>query len=427
MASGMLQLLFNVVGLIFIGNFGNDLDVAAIGATSQIINLLVNFIIGLSVGASVTLSKFYGANDYDNIHKTVHTSIAMSVVGGMILLFVGVLFSRQILVLMTTPEEIFTLSDHYIKIVYFGLPALMVYNFGSALICATGDSKRPLYFLTFAGVINIVLNLILVGWLKTGVYGVGIASTVSQYISAILIISYLIKVNGALKLDFRKLRIYPKIIKSVLFVGLPAGLQSVVFSISNLVIQKSINSFGTVVITGNTAANNLENFVYRAMNAIYQSMMTFYGQNFGAKQYYRLPKILFTCIVIVFVIGFGMGQSVYMLGENLLKIFTTNPEAIQYGMVRLSYIGALYFVYGILEVFIGGLRVLGYSIVSTLISFFGVCVFRIAWIYTIFPLNPTLNNLYLSFPTSWFLTCVVVIVCYFVLSKRVINKEKMVS
>lgn len=423
-ASGMLQLLFNVVGLMFAGRFSGDSAVAAIGATSQIINLLVNFIIGLSVGASVTLSKYFGAKDHENIHRTVHTAMLVSIVGGIVLMVLGIVFSKQILLAMDTPAEIVSLSDRYIKMIYIGLPALMIYNFGAGLICATGDSKRPLYFLSLAGVLNIVLNYIFVALLPCGVMGVGLATILSQYLSAVLVVSYLRKADGALRFDYQQMKLYPNILRMMMMVGLPAGFQSVIFSISNLVIQSSINSFGMLVVAGNTAANSIENFVYRAMNAIYQAMMTFYGQNLGAKHYDRLHQILLNCIVIVFFIGLVLGQGAYLFGDQLLRMFTSDPDIISYGLIRLSLIGSLYFLYGILEVFIGGLRVLGYSIISTLIAFFGVCVLRIAWIYTIFKEHPTLQNLFLSFPVSWTITCIVIIACYIIVSHSVLKKLK---
>jgi putative efflux protein, MATE family len=424
MISGILQLLFNVIGLVFVGHFGSENAIAAIGTTSQMTNLLVNFIIGLSSGANVVLGKYYGASDNANIHDTVHTVMTISFAGGIGIMVLGLICSKSLLIFMSTPEDILDLSNLYIRIIYLGLPAQMIYNFGAALICATGDSKRPLYFLSAAGVLNIVLNTILVIVFKMDVVGVALATILSQYMSAVCVILYLCNAGGSFKLCWKEMKINYKIVKMVMAVGLPAGFQSVIFSISNLVIQSSINSFGKIVVTGNTAANNIENFVYRAMNAIYQAMLTFYGQNIGAKKYDRLNKILLNCLLIVFLIGFIGGQGVYRNGWFWLHLFTDNSKAINYGLTRLSYVGALYFIYGILEVFIGGIRVLGHSMTSTAISFFGICVFRIFWMFTIFKQNSTLQVLYISFPISWLITLALIVAYYMVISKKELQRLK---
>ncbi len=421
--SGVLQLLFNAADIIVVGRFSGSTALAAVGSTSALINLLVNLFIGLSIGTNVLVARFYGAQDEKNVHETVHTSILVSLIGGILLIFIGVLLAKPLLEMMGTPHDVIEQSVIYMRIYFIGMPAFMTYNFGAAILRAIGDTKRPLYFLTVAGIVNVLFNLFFVIVLKMGVAGVALATTISQCISAILILICLTKTEGMCQLDLHQLKWYPDKLLLMLKIGLPAGLQGIIFSISNVLIQSTVNSFGSNVMAGSTAAANIEGFVYTAMNAIYQTALSFTSQNMGAKQYHRVDRILLISLGVVSVIGIVLGVGAYLAGDILLGIYTNDPEVIRYGLTRLQWVCIPYFLCGMMDVCVGSLRGLGYSIMPMIVSLTGACLSRVIWIYTIFQLHPTLWVLFISYPISWFLTALVHMICYGVVRKKVFNPQ----
>lgn len=416
--SGILQLLFNAADIVVVGRFSGSEALAAVGSTGALINLLINLFIGVSVGANVLVGRYIGARDYKNVSETVHTSIFIAIFGGFIMLFMGLFLARPLLEWMATPEDVIQLSSLYMEIYFLGMPAFMVYNFGAALLRAVGDTKRPLYFLSAAGVINILFNLLFVIVFHMGVAGVALATIISESISAILILLCLSKADGYLHLEWKEIRLNKHKGFEMLKIGLPAGLQGMIFSISNVLIQSSVNSFGSVAMAGNTAASNIEGFVYNSMNSIYQTSLSFTSQNMGAKQYKRVDRVLLLCLFVVFIVGLVMGQGGYLFGHQLLSIYSNNEEVIQYGLIRLSFICAPYFLCGMMDVFVGSLRGIGYSIIPMIVSLAGACLFRVIWIFTVFQAEHTLTSLYISYPISWILTAGVHCVCYIFLRKR---------
>ena len=422
MLSGILQLLFNAADIIVVGRFAGSESLAAVGSTSSLINLLVNLFIGLSIGANVLVAQFYGAQRLKDLEETVHTSILLAGIGGVILIFVGFFLSDPMLELMGTPDEVLVLATLYMKIYFLGMPATLIYNFGSAILRAIGDTRRPLYFLLTAGVINVVLNLIFVIQFSMGVAGVALATTISQCVSAALIIQCLARSDAPYRLQKSKLKLKGDKVKKIAKIGLPAGIQGSVFSISNVLIQSSVNSFGAVAMAGNTASANIEGFVYTSMNAVYQTALSFTSQNFGAGNYKRMTKILIYCQAIVIMVGIVMGGGAVLAGRQLLGIYSSDPEVIQYGMNRLRLISGPYFLCGIMDVMVGALRGIGYSVAPMLVSLTGACGFRIFWIFTVFASNRTLETLYLSYPVSWALTFTAHIICYVFIRRKMTKK-----
>lgn len=420
--SGILQLLFNAADIIVVGRFAGSESLAAVGSTSSLINLLVNVFIGMSVGANVLVARYYGGQQMRDLEETVHTAMVMAAVGGGILILVGVVLADPLLTLMGTPEDVLPLATLYMKIFFVGMPVNLVYNFGSAILRAVGDTKRPLYFLLAAGIINVVLNLFFVIALSMGVAGVALATVISQAISAFLIVRCLIKSDAGYRLELGKLRIVKNKMRSIVRIGLPAGLQGAIFSISNVLIQSSVNSFGSVAMAGNTAAQNIEGFVYTSMNAVYQTALSFTSQNFGARRYDRMKRILIYCLILTSLVGFVMGDGAVFLGRRLLGIYSSDSEVIRFGMNRLRIIGTTYFVCGLMDSMVGALRGMGYSVMPMLVSLTGACAFRVLWIYTVFAANRTLPTLYLSYPVSWGITFAAHLICYLVVLKKVKRK-----
>ncbi len=417
--SGVLQLVFNATDIIVVGRFVSSNAMAAVGSTSSLINLLVNFFIGISVGANVLVARFRGANDFDDAQETVQTALITAVAGGFVLIALGILLARPMLVWMATPDEVIGQAVLYMRVYFIGMPATMLYNFGAAILRAVGDTRRPLYFLTLAGLVNVAGDLLFVLVLDMGVAGVAVATVISQIISATLIVLCLMRQDGMCNVNLRRMRFHRDKFLRIMQVGLPAGLQSVIFNISNVLIQSSINSFGATVVAGNTAASNIEGFVYTSMNALYQTSLSFTSQNLGARQFGRIDKILVRCLALVFVIGLVLGNGAHLLGQTLLGIYTGEPEVIAYGMMRLGVVSVTYCLCGMMDVVAGSVRGLGYSILPMLVSLVGACVFRIIWIFTVFQWQHTLFSLYISYPISWALTICAHLVCYFVVRRRV--------
>ena len=419
--TSILQLLFNAADLVVVGRFCGSVSVAAVGATGSITNLMVNFFIGLSVGAGVTVAHSLGSRESDMVHKTVHTALPMALLSGAVLTVVGILFSEKFLAMMGTPETVLPLSAVYMKIYFAGITFTMVYNFCAAILRAAGDTKSPLVYLSFAGAVNVVLNLVFVLVLHMNVAGVALATTISQGISAVLVVRALMKRTDACRLELKKMRFHAFPLRKMLRIGLPAGIQSSLFSISNVLIQSSVNSFGDVFMSGNAAASNIEGFVYVSLNAFHQTAVNFTGQNAGAKQYKRVYKTLWICLGCVTVTGLVLGSLGYTFGRQLLSLYITDsPEAISYGMIRLSFICLPYFLCGLMDVSTGALRGMGASFVPMLISVLGVCGIRIGWIYTVFqiPRFHTPQCLYFSYTISWTVTFLCQMAAFVVVYKK---------
>ena len=424
MLSGILQLLFNAADVIVVGRFAGSQSLAAVGSTSALINLLVNVFIGLSVGVNVLVAQYYGAKKEEDVNDTVHTAVTVSLISGVFLVFVGFLLSRPLLELMGTPADVIDKSTVYMKFYFAGMPVIMLYNFGSAVLRAVGDTRRPLYYLTVAGVVNVVLNIFFVTQFHMDVAGVALATVLAQVISAGLVVRALMKHEGCLKLEIRKLRINKSKLKKIVRVGLPAGMQGAIFSISNVLIQSSVNSFGSIAMAGNTTAQNIEGFIYTAMNAVYQTNLSFTSQNYGGKKFSRINRITLTCIGVVTVVGLVLGLSCYGAGEFLVGIYSSDPEVIQYGLTRLSVFGMTYFICGIMDTMVGAIRGLGYSILPMCVSLTGACAFRIVWIYTIFQWNRSLMTLYLSYPASWIVTATAHMICFIVIRRKLPKEDR---
>jgi len=424
MLSGILQLLFNAADIIVVGRFAGSQALAAVGSTGSLINLLINLFIGVSIGTNVLVARYYGARDVEGIEETVNTSIITAAVGGVLLIFIGFFASGPLLQLMGTPADVIEQATLYMRIYFAGMPAFMVYNFGAAILRSVGDTRRPLYFLIIAGVINVVLNMIFVIIFHMDVAGVALATIASQLVSAILVMRCLLHSEGALRLDLKHMSFSKDKMIAMLRIGLPAGFQGMVFNISNVLIQSSVNSFGSLVMAGNTAAANIEGFVYTGMNALYQTNLSFTSQNYGAKNYKRLDKVLLYCMGIVAVVGIILGNGAYMIGEQLLGFYTTDPQVVQFGMNRLAIISTSYFLCGMMDVMVGSIRGLGYAIMPMIVSLLGACALRVVWILTIFQLYRTQFSLYISYPISWALTLAIHLVCYLVVRKKVLGKLK---
>lgn len=413
MLSGILQLLFNAADIIVVGRFVGHEALAAVGSTSSLINLLINVFIGLSVGTNVLVANYYGAKKYEQVSETVHTSVLTSLVCGCALILIGVFLAGPLLTLMGTPDDVLSQATLYMRIYFAGMPVIMLYNFGAAILRAIGDTQRPLYFLFAAGIINVLLNLLFVTQLHMGVAGVALATVLSQVVSAGLIVYTLLKSDGCFKLELHKLKIHPARLLQMIRIGLPAGMQGAIFSISNVLIQSSINSFGSIAMAGSTAAANVEGFVYTSMNSLHQTALSFTSQNYGAGKMDRINRILLLCLGCVTAVGLVMGNGAYFFGRQLLGIYSSDPEVISYGLIRMSYICAPYFLCGVMDVMVGVLRGLGYSIMPMLVSLTGACGLRILWILTIFQWSRSLETLFLSYAISWALTALAHMICYF--------------
>lgn len=420
MLSGILQLLFNAADTIVVGRFAGDNSLAAVGSNGSIINLLTNLFIGLSVGANVVTARFYGAKQKESLKETVHTAMLISIISGIILTVIGIIGARQILIWMKAPEEVLDLAVVYLRIYFIGMTATMVYNFGSAILRAVGDTKRPLYFLLISGVVNVALNLLFVIGLRMDVAGVALATVISQCISAALIVLCLVKEKGDIHLNLRKLRISRRIFGMIVRIGIPAGIQGTVFSLSNAVIQSSINSFGNIVVAGNSAAANIEGFVYMAMNAIYQTTLSFTGQNMGAGKTDRINKILVRGEMCVIAVGVIMGMTVVFFSKPLLGIYSESERVVLAGADRLMIVCGSYALCGMMDVLVGALRGIGYSVMPMIVSLIGACGLRLIWIATVFNIEKyhTTRTIYMSYPMSWAITAFVHLICYIVIKRK---------
>lgn len=419
MLSTLLQLMFNAVDMIVVGRFTGSDALAAVGATGSLTNLLVSVFLGVSVGTNVLVARYYGAHDAKNVSEAVHTSVTISLIFGVFLAVAGFFIAPGMLMLMGTPDNVLDQAVLYIRIYFIGMPVNILYNFGSAIMRAVGDTKRPLYFLIIAGVTNVVLNLVMVIVFRMGVAGVAIATVASQAVSAILVTICLMHSDGIYQLHLRKLRVHMDKFLEIIRIGLPAGLQSAIFSISNVLIQSSINSFGAAAIAGNTASSNIEGMTVSTFaGSIYQANISFTSQNVGAKKFGRLDRITITCASLTVIGSIVLGILTYTFGETLLGIYSSDPAVIEFGLRRMVIMALTHFLASLMDCMVGSLRGIGYSLQPMIVSIVGVCGFRIVWLYTIFAAFRTPEVLYLSYPISWGLTALIHTVCFIVLRRR---------
>lgn len=424
MLSGMLQLLFNAADVMVIGQNCGSVSLAAVGSNGAVINLIVNLFLGISIGTNVMVARAVGRQHRDRVFRSVHTAILLSLILGLITGVFGAVTAPRLLHLISVPDDVLPLASLYLRIYFIGIPATVVYNFGAAILRAVGDTKNPLYFLTGAGILNVICNLIFVKVFLLDVAGVAIASALSQYLAATLVVRCLIKQDGICKLDLRKLHLYREELVEMIRIGVPAGLQSTIFSVSNVLIQSGLNGFGSTVMAGNSAASNLDALVYVAQNSFYQAAVSFVSQNVGAGKPERIRHIAVSCYLLVTLVGVAIGTTFYVFGRELLRIFSPEADVIEIGMVRLKWVCVPYFLCGLMEVGCGIVRGLGYAWLPMIVSTVGGCVLRVIWIYTIFQWEHTLDVLYFSYPVSWLATAAVHFLCVVILTRRQIRKSR---
>ena len=419
MLSGVLQLAFNAADIMVVGRYVGSTALAAVGSTGSLINLLLNLLMGLSVGTNVIVARFYGAREEGKVSQAVHTSILLSVLCGVVMIGIGILLAEPLLSLMGTPENVLEQAAVYMRIYFAGMPVIMLYNFGSAVLRAVGDTKRPMYFLIIAGVANLIMNLIFVLVFHMGVAGVALATILSQVISAGLVVMCLLRSHSCIRLHLQQLKIHKGILVEIAKVGLPAGLQGMLFNISNVLIQSSINSFGELAMAGNSAGGNIEGFVSICNNAIHQAALCFTSQNYGAKTYSRIRRVRNMGLMLVTVIGGVLGVAVTLGAPVLLKLYVSDPVVIQYGIRKMQFTTAFILFAGMLDVMVGCLRGIGSSLLPMMVSLAGACGFRLIWIFTVFQQFRTLEILYVSYPISWALTGLVQFICFLIVSRKI--------
>lgn len=419
MLSGILQLLFNAVDIIVVGRFTGRQALAAVGSTTALINIFTNLFIGISLGANVLAARFYASGKEKEMSETVHTSITLALISGLVMALAGVLLARFALNLMGTPNDVIDQSVLYMRIYFLGMPFFMLYNYGAAILRAVGDTKRPLFFLVISGMTNAVLNLVLVIVFHMGVAGVAIGTIVSQLISSILVLRCLYTSNTSYRLYFSKLGIKTQYLKQIFQVGIPAGIQSTVINLSNALLQSSVNSFGSVAMAGYTAANNIFGFLYMSVNAVTQSCMSFTSQNYGVKKLKRMDRVLLDCMILSVGVTLTLGCGAYFFGPELLKIYTSDADVIRCGVEVLAFTTVPYFCCGIMDLLPGALRGMGYSGVPMILSIIGTVGTRIVWIFGLFPAHRSLSFLFISYPVSWILTILMQAVCFCFVRKHV--------
>ena len=420
--TGLLQMIYNTADVIVVGRFAGGTALAAVGATGSLVHLILNIFLGLSMGSGVMTAKYIGAKDEDSVKRCVHSAMLLGILSGVFVAIFGFLFSEQLLVLMDSPEDVLPLSTLYLKIFFLGAPAGMVFNFGASIVRATGDTKKPLIILSLSGILNIVLNLILVIYFHMSVAGVAIATITAQYVSATVITVVLLKMKNACKLDLKKLRLHKEEVKRILYVGIPAGIQNSLFSVSNVIIQTTVNSFGSVAMAGIAAGSNVDTLIYTCTNAVSQTTMTFSSQNFGAKKYENFNKIYFRCILLTIAIAGSMGALGVIFKDFFVGIFSTDPAVIAIGAERLTLILPFYFFCSLMDVGAGQLRGMGKSFLPMIISLLGGCGIRLLWVFAFFPKNPTLIYLYYAYPISWSITAAVLIACFFLVRSQILKR-----
>ena len=421
MLSGILQLLFNAVDIIVVGQFTGNEALAAVGSTTALINVFVNLFIGISLGASVLAARFYATGQEKEMSETVHTSITLALISGIAMGIIGVIAAKGALELMDTPDNVLNLSTLYMRIYFMGMPFFMLYNYGAAILRAVGDTKRPLLFLIISGATNVVLNLLLVIQFHLGVAGVAIATVISQCISCILVLRCLYLSDGSYQLRFNKLGMKTRYVKQIFQIGIPAGIQSTIINFSNVLLQSSVNSFGSVAMAGYTAANNILGFLYVSVNSITQACMSFTSQNYGVRKFKRMGKVLVECLGLTVIVALGLGGGSYLFGAELMHIYTKSTKVIECGVDIMLYTTVTYFLCGIMDLLPGALRGMGHSTVPMILSVIGTVGTRIVWIYVIFPCHRSLDFLFISYPVSWLLTIVMQVICFYFVRKKVHN------
>ncbi len=424
MLSGILQLLFNAVDIVVVGRFTGSQALAAVGSTTALINLFINLFIGVSLGANVLAARYYAAGKQKEMSETVHTAMLFALISGCVMVLAGLFFSRGALELMDTPDDVISQAALYMKIYFMGMPFFMLYNYGAAILRAVGDTKRPLLFLVISGAANAALNLLLVIVFSMGVAGVAVATVISQCICCVMVLSCLIRTESSYQLSLKKLRIRPVYLLQIFQVGIPAGIQSTVITFSNVLLQSSVNSFGSTAMAGYTAANNIFGFLYTSINSVSQACMSFTSQNYGAGKKKRMDLVLRDCLILTVVIGLLMGGGAYLLGPELLHIYTSDEAVIACGMEILLYTTVTYFLCGIMDLIPGALRGMGRSAVPMLLSVIGTVGTRIIWIYLIFPAHRSLTVLFISYPVSWLATIIMQAACFFFVRRNVHSKMK---
>jgi len=422
MLSGMLQLLYNAADVVVVGRFASSQALAAVSSTGAMINLITTVFMGLSLGASVLVARAYGAGDLRDISDSVHTSMAMAVVCGVIVTILGFVLGRPMLEWMNTPEDVMDLAAVYVKIYFSGTIFNMIYNYGAAVMRAVGDTRRPMYYLILSGAVNVVFNMIFVIVFHMGVVGVALATVISQLLAAALVVISLMRSHTSIRLDLRKLRINPQKILPQIKIGLPAGIQGAMFAISNMILQSAVNSFGSAAMAGNGAGGNIEGFIYVATNSFYTACLTFTSQNVGAKKADRIGKIMRTCLFCEMTAGLSLGILMMVFGRPLLGIYSSDPLVISMGLERIYATGIPYFLLGMSEVYVGGLRGMGSSFGPMIISVLGICVLRLAWVAFIFPLSPSIFTLYISYPVSWGFTALAQGIYYIIVKRKMVAR-----
>lgn len=419
MLSGILQLMFNAVDIIVVGRFSGSQALAAVGSTSALINVFTNLFIGVSLGANVLAARFYASGRNKEMSETVHTSIMLALISGVVMAVVGLIFSEGALVLMDTPEDVISQATLYIRIYFLGMPFFMLYNYGAAILRAVGDTKRPLIFLIISGIINACLNMVLVIIFDMDVAGVAISTVISQFISCVLVLGCLCRTQSSYQLHIKQLCIKKEYIKQIFQVGIPAGIQSTVINFSNVLLQSSVNSFGSVAMAGYTAANNILGFLYVSVNSITQACKSFTSQNYGVGKAKRMDRVLADCLVLTVVVALVLGMLSYVFGPQILGIYNDEPDVIKSGMEILSFTTITYFLCGIMDLFPGALRGMGHSAVPMLLSVIGTVGTRVVWIFMIFPYNRSLDVLFISYPASWLITIIMQVTCFYFVRKKV--------
>lgn len=419
MLSGILQLMFNAVDIVIVGRFTGSEALAAVGSTSALINMFTNLFIGISLGSNVLAARYYASGRTKEMSETVHTAILFALLSGIVMAFVGLIFSRFALELMGTPDNVIEHSTLYMRIYFLGMPFFMLYNYGASILRAVGDTKRPLLFLIISGILNAGLNMFLVIVFHLGVAGVAIATVISQMVSCVLVLRCLYLSDGSYQLRFSRLTLKWNYLKPIFQVGIPAGIQSTVINFSNVLLQSSVNSFGSTAMAGYTAANNILSFLYVSVNSVTQACMSFTSQNYGVGNYKRMDKILVNCIALSVSVSLALGCIAYFFGPEILSIYTSDPEVIRCGVEVLAYTTVTYFLCGLMDLFPGPMRGMGHSAVPMLMSIIGTVGTRIVWIFLLFPQNRTLAFLFISYPASWIVTILLQVVCLYFVRKKV--------
>lgn len=425
MLTGLLQMVYNTADIVVVGRFAGSQALAAVGATSSLIHLILNVFLGMAMGSGVMSARYIGAEDDKRLEKCVHTALLLGLISGVAVGIFGFCMAEKLLILMDSPADVLPLSKKYLQIYFLGAPASLVYNFGAAIVRSTGDTKRPLYILSATGLVNIALNLVLVIVFRLNVAGVAIATIVSQYISAVCIIIRLMKIEGACRLHFNKLRINVSEMKKILLIGIPAGVQNSLFSFSNVIIQSNINTFGATAISGVTAGSNVEGIIYTCTNAVSQTTMTFSSQNMGARKYENLGKIYMRCLLIATLIGGSMSLFGVIFRNQVIGIFSTDPAVIEIGAARLAMVLPFHIFCSLMDVGGGQLRGMGKSFEPMIITLLGSCGIRLLWVFVFFPKNHTLPYLYWAYPISWTITFFVLFIAYFIIKRNILKKENM--